>query len=109
MAHQPKRRWFRFRLSTVLILTAIVAWAMACRPTFRLQHFGPAAVTATTKWEFAVQAGRLGPNGELSLWTLRVFVPEEMQWPAIAMGAFLSWKAALAVLIRRRRRSAATE
>jgi hypothetical protein len=39
MDETPKRRWFRFRLSTVLILTAIVAWGMACRPyTIRLWH-----------------------------------------------------------------------
>ena len=32
MDEKPRRRWFRFRLSTVLILTAIVAGGMACRP-----------------------------------------------------------------------------
>lgn len=30
-----KSRWFRFRLSTVLILTAIVAWGMVTRPSIR--------------------------------------------------------------------------
>jgi len=74
--------------------------------TFRLLHFGPAAVTAITKWEFAVQAGRQGPNGGLSLWTLRVFVPEKMRWPALALVAFLAWKAAWVVVESRRRRSA---
>ena len=32
MDEKPKRRWFRFRISTVLILTAILAWGMATRP-----------------------------------------------------------------------------
>jgi hypothetical protein len=29
MNEQPKRHWFRFRLSTVLILTALTAWGMS--------------------------------------------------------------------------------
>jgi len=28
----PRRRWYQFRLSTVLVLVAICAWAMALRP-----------------------------------------------------------------------------
>ena len=32
MADAPRRRWFRFRLSTILILTAIAAWIMTISP-----------------------------------------------------------------------------
>ena len=32
MDEKPRRRWFRFRLSTVLILTAMLAMTMAMRP-----------------------------------------------------------------------------
>ncbi|MGD9647489.1 MAG: hypothetical protein AB7U73_17375 [Pirellulales bacterium] len=38
MHEQPPRRWFRFKLSTVLILTAIAAWGMACRPWGQYKH-----------------------------------------------------------------------
>ena len=92
MDERPKRRWFRFRLSTVLILTAIAAWGMALRPLF-------VSVKPGYKGHFvAVPAGPY----------FTAVVPNpNLKWPALALAAFLAWKAAWAVAERRRRRSAA--
>jgi hypothetical protein len=38
MRFLAKRRWFRFRLSTVLIATAITAWAMSCWPWIAFEN-----------------------------------------------------------------------
>ncbi|MGE0536599.1 MAG: hypothetical protein AB7O68_16635 [Pirellulales bacterium] len=58
-------RWFRFRLSTVLILTAIAAWWMASLPF----------------WDPASYKASLRPNPLLTL-------------PALALAMFVLWKAA---------------
>ncbi|MBX9788474.1 MAG: hypothetical protein K2Y37_06125 [Pirellulales bacterium] len=98
MDEKPKRRWFRFRLSTVLILTAILAWGMATRP-----HIvpGPGAHIIWTPPETKAERD--------SIWTRwgtpyanRKLNPA-LRWPAIALAVFLSWKAAWAVVERRRR------
>jgi hypothetical protein len=89
MNAQPKRRWFRFRLSTVLILTAIAAWGMAC-PLFE-------TVTIFQRRQMIVSGTpirRLSEPGIL---------------PIAALAAFLAWKAAWAVFERRRRQPAASE
>jgi hypothetical protein len=71
MDETPKRRWFRFRISTVLILTAIAAWGMAIRPGVNIQydHYkGPAwaYVEYPFRWNLAglairpLMSGRVG-------------------------------------------------
>ncbi|MBX9790305.1 MAG: hypothetical protein K2Y37_15410 [Pirellulales bacterium] len=49
MDEKPKRRWFLFRLSTVLILTAIAAWIMVTRPRVGLVYW-----SAPTVYELVV-------------------------------------------------------
>ena len=90
MDAKPKRRWFRFRLSTVLILTAILAWAMSCWP-----------------WLIPVYTFYIRPkigHGETT-WV----VNRPLLWPALALAAFLAWKAAWAVVEHRRHQSASPE
>ena len=75
----PRRR-FRFRLSTVLILTAILAWAMAI---------------PYETWRYID-----GSTGDT--WT-RYYPSPGHIYPAIVLAAFLIWKFARAVIERRRR------
>jgi len=80
----PPRRWYQFRLSTILVLVAIAAWAMSIQffiPTGRrvyLSEGHPGLV-----WE------------ETSLNPL-------LAMPAFAFCALLIWKAALSIIGRRR-------
>ena len=86
MDEKPRRRLFRFRLSTVLILTAIVAWGMATGlPYERHGLMGTHHMQPFTSywWEF-------NPLGLL---------------PCFALAAFLGWKATWEVVDRRRGRS----
>jgi hypothetical protein len=79
MQEKPRRRWFQFKLSTVLILTAIAAWGMAIPPL---------VVT--------------GYSGTLTHLDEVRSVNPTLGWPALALAAFLAWKAAWAVVERRR-------
>ncbi|MGD9645047.1 MAG: hypothetical protein AB7U73_05000 [Pirellulales bacterium] len=90
MDEKPKRRWFRFKLSSVLILTAILAWAMATRPYWFWIQMPP------------------DPNGPVGKHDAIRF-NSDFAWPALALLAFLVWKAAWAVAARRCVRSAQME
>ena len=127
MADPPKRRWFRFKLSTALILTAIVAWGMATRPYW---------ITHRTSWTVPIRYN-VGPEFKLTrdhkikskpsvdnYWHgykvefvhadgatayysgSRRSLNYRLAGPALALAAFLAWKAAWAVVERRRRNSA---
>ena len=98
------RPWFRFRLSTILVLTAIAAWAMACRPYLitttehvvksRLQLSGYQPIPG----EEMPVAGYIGFD------EARTIINSELLWPALAFAAFLAWKVGWAVVARRRTR-----
>jgi len=68
MEEKPKRRWFRFRLSTVLILTAIAAWGMALQPwaTTHYEHFTQpfqiGGIGLSFEWSGARAIARRNPN-----------------------------------------------
>jgi hypothetical protein len=108
MDKKPKRRWFRFRLSTVLILTAIVAWGMACRPY--VVHY--VEVSETRPQDIPPGSLRAIPmmvNLRRTLWTVhRENLNPGLKWPALALAAFFTWKAGWAV-VERRRQSASPE
>jgi len=110
MANKPKRRWFRFRLSTVLILTAIAAWAMASRPwmvEYEEWAYGSMSDPPPPGFENAIGTSR-GPGGVR--WFQIVERPNpNLLWPALTLAAFLAWKALWAVVERRRHKLAATE
>jgi len=88
MDEKLKRGWFRFRLSTVLILTAILACGMAIGFTVTIFIAEPPAYWMPRRY------ARLNPK---------------LIGPALALAAFLAWKAAWVVVERRRRLSAAAE
>jgi hypothetical protein len=107
MDEKPKRRWFRFRLSTVLILTAIAAGGMATRPyLLTSERFIRQADTAMPGPSWFPVAGSMG----VTLWTVEVrSLNPRLLWPALALFAFLAWKAACAVVASRRGKSATAE
>jgi len=110
MRFLPPRRWFQFRLSTWFVLVAILAYAMTCRPWW-----------STRDLLMGIESHRLQPLGwtyegsepfdgkVLMFWSLPKNRPNpELVRPALALAAFLAWKAAWAVVQRRRRQTAAT-
>ncbi len=115
MANKSKHGWFRFRLSTVLILTAIAAWAMACWPWIVTETFQgspsyiqlPSSIQSPADFDGAYYQwlGRRKPiGGPLWLLTYRVdYLNPRVLGPIAALAAFLAWKAAWVVIERRRR------
>jgi hypothetical protein len=121
---RTRRSWLQFRLSTVFILTAIVAWTMArgpwvdyltkTTPTSRWQGksvgfywklfgFGDDAAdwigSRFAKGIFVrVSAAWGGEVHELRV----VFGFDRMIWPASFLAAFLAWKIGQAIVARRR-------
>ena len=130
----PPRRWFRFRLSTVLILIMTLAWGMATRPWS--EHFhaeghvyvapheqpvlpeGAVLVLRRPRTPFNLHDFKYLQDGgrldDVCYWT-RDFTERNPYffYPAgilaLALATFLAWKAAWAVVERRRRKSAAPE
>ncbi|MGE0535985.1 MAG: hypothetical protein AB7O68_13480 [Pirellulales bacterium] len=110
MDEKPKHRWFQFRLSTWFVLVAILAWVMALWPYFDefevLVELTKATVRPSTGWidpPYDIPYGGLGQF--LWFWKLKLSV-EQLEWPAVALAAFLAWKAAWALgprVVRRRR------
>lgn len=91
-----KRRWFRFRLSTVLILISIVAWGMATGP-----------------WMYTEEIHAHGsPSGMMQdsdyIMHIDKFNPYAM-FPVAALAFFLALKIAGAMVDHRRHKSAAKE
>ena len=114
MVAQPKRRWFRFRLSTVLILTAIVAAAMAAWPWVTIERttitsngsHGPACYGSAPVLPRFRYVGGETTRTSVSWHYAREHFNPELAYPALALAAFLAWKAAWAVVERRRIKAA---
>ncbi|MGE0536588.1 MAG: hypothetical protein AB7O68_16580 [Pirellulales bacterium] len=109
MDEKPKRRWFRFRLSTIMILTAIVAWGMATRPYFLTRDELIVAPNAPHEVpsHFNAKLLRSWKNAGTEFYLLRYCdLNPSLGWPASVLTAFLAWKAGWAVVERRRARRA---
>jgi hypothetical protein len=106
----PNRRWFRFRLSTVLILTAIVAWTMATPRELWIAADHTDELRRIPSWLVVSKAYVEQPPGSAIVCReYAVVLNPNLFWPLGAIAAFLAWKAAWAVVERRRRASAAPE
>jgi hypothetical protein len=93
MDERPKRRWLRFRLSTVLILTAILAWGMACRPYIVHRQYKGDAPDIPWVVRYAVSKTPNLPPPEV--YWLTVTLPNaDLRWPALTLAAFIGWKTA---------------
>jgi hypothetical protein len=85
-----KRRWFRFRLSTVLILTALTAWAMATRPQFHLHHVNGVPVTPEFSWVVQLGFGYISKAGTRDFLMFLMYVPKHSILPVLALATFLA-------------------
>ena len=118
---QPRRRWFQFSLSTVLILTTIMAWAMATKPyiiaktellytprgelprvisTFAGQYGDP----GSDEWLQAVaNIPQRSKGGRYEIASRNLPNPR-LIWPGLALVGLVVWKAGRAMVVRRRAR-----
>jgi hypothetical protein len=104
MRFLPPRRWFQFRLSTWFVLVAILAWAMTHWPTYwdgyseYINHWPADRITFIDANTLHFAYGGLGRY--ILFWRFKLFL-EAFLVPALALAAFLAWKAAWAVVERR--------
>jgi len=123
-----RRRWYQFRLSTILVLVGILAWAMAWwpaidygryfhKPTEGATRFGASisvnnkdgrfGVTGTKEVDnIGVDIYRVGQSGSIywrKVWFLTVS-PKASVCPVLALAAFLTWKLGWVIAARRKRR-----
>jgi hypothetical protein len=136
MDEKPKRRWFRFRLSTVLILTAITAWGMACRPWIDWHHertpivqwrdlFPQASLWAGISWndhgpissdDRSRNPNNLSLNIQATFGEPRIMHsyqikigPTRVLWPIVPGIVLLTWQRFRAMVEHRRRQSVTPE
>ena len=86
MADTPRFRWFQFKLSTILILTAIAAWGMGTKP-WLISHSIPDPRNQTVPLIGGSSVTYTWPDEEQ-----RILNPA-LQWPTLALASFLTWKA----------------
>jgi hypothetical protein len=100
----PKRRWFRFSISTLLILTAILAWAMAARPDIRTRTYtANLLMPREYRWTIAVNIGSvIGPKDNTLFHYVEFYIPQTTLWPFLALGAFVAWKGSRRIIGRRK-------
>jgi len=100
-----RRRWPRFKLSTILVLVAIAAWGMSMRPFWTareerqrqrelfMENDPPIASDDLRPYEL--------PEFDLGVGRRLERIATRLQWPILALAAFLTWKW---VAARRKRR-----
>ena len=91
MTDTPNRRWFKFRLSTVLVLLAILCWILATRPFF---------IVTDIDYDSGVFVPELGRTTSGFTSVYEVSFNPRLVWAAVALAAFLAWKGARAVATR---------
>ncbi|MGE0536735.1 MAG: hypothetical protein AB7O68_17320 [Pirellulales bacterium] len=100
MDEKPKSRWFQVRISTLLILTAIVAWGMVTWP-HEFQCYSDLESSWADERYFSISFGATF-GSPLRFQQVHIVFGIAAVWPALALATFLSWKAAWAVIARRR-------
>ena len=104
MDEKPKRRWFQIRLSTMLILTAIVAWGMATPiylPIGLIET--PIGAPRPRGADRVVMDTICLGSPRTSHWLRRNgYLKPDIVWPAVAFVSFVAWKVVWAVVVRRR-------
>ena len=108
MTDAPPRRWYQFKLSTILVLVGIVAWAMAyflkgyfITPWFRYETPEPVKPRNYDDWSFTCTLGT--PDGEAIDCLLGFVFRRGIGWPLLALAAFLTWKLVWVIGARRNR------
>lgn len=106
----PRRSyWPRFKLSTFLVLVAIVAWAMACRPWWLSGEDSRRYFTPEEYREYRLHENP--PDDEfpgivtgvpIMLYLDKPGLNPRLTWPAVALAVFLVWKFAWSIAARRK-------
>ena len=99
----PPRRWFQFRLSTWFVLVGILAWAMMCRPWTL-----PARIVEGSDVQGLTVEVRPGDFEMAGQFRMEVPMNPALRYPALALAALVGWRAAWAIVERRRKRSEAS-
>lgn len=95
MPDPPPRRWFQFQLSTWFVLVGLLAWAMLEWP-WVVTLVNNRVQNTTDEWSsFPADPSEL-PEPALN---------PDLRYPALALAAFVGWKAAGVVARRVARRS----
>ena len=92
---EGKRRWFQFRLSTWLVLIAILAWAMTARP-YLVYGLVDAATYSFPSWIAPPPADHADYGYDWPDYAPVGWNPA-LLYPALALAAFIGWKAAWAI------------
>ncbi len=104
------RRWFQYNLSTWFVLVTILAWAMLYWPwVTRTTAAYPYPIPRAVAWRCRVLAkiGVYPSNPQAYNVLVEQFDPNpnsSLLYPAIALAAFISWKAAWRIVERQRKR-----
>jgi len=129
MSENP-RRWYQFKLSTILVLVAILAWGMSMRPWWisgvaawrsismeeygRMFHQQVVAKSPPEWWNLrkpieCIRTPLTGyPSVRPGYYAEEPGVNPQMLWPLLALAAFLTWKWIEAKWKRRREKPVAT-
>ena len=81
----PPRRWLQFQLSTWFVLVTILAWALSIWPWFVTSHTSHVVYKTN------------GDPDYLSIDEDLLLPSPAYIYPALALAAFVGWKAALAI------------
>lgn len=103
MTETPQRRWFQFRLSTWLVLVAILAWALMIGPTRVVLY--DYVEPPPDGLEFDIAPEQLALGGDQNHLAVKE-LNTNLMLPALALVAFMAWKAAWRVAETWRRRKA---
>lgn len=122
-SHDPyparRWRWPRFKLSTILVLVAIAAWAMSRHPWLKHESQRYPTFDAPSLGSSLFWRADAGPDGEdIFVWSkfMQIGTPqvllqthytvnaEPVVWPGITLVAFLTWKLVWLIAARRKRR-----
>ncbi len=117
LAYVPFRRWFKFSLSTWIVLLAFASWVLSLRPSLDYGHLGQAAhgpsggasigylvdYVPGTQWYAAPVADNLcfdftifiNPIAHVYWITI---TPRSLAWPALALSTFFTGKVLWVVL-----------
>ena len=108
----PPRRWFQWKLSTWFVLVAGVAWTLAMRPYLGYQGRNPPTMNmliGDIEGRHSVLVLAITGPGQDRLYAVIIGPFPWLFIPALALAAFVGWKAAWTIWRRSYDRIAGTE
>lgn len=106
-AMQPRRRWYQFGLSTLLVLVAILCWSIAVGPKISFERQGGRSpyrsLSSPEAWVIYFGVVRTHYSTTLTEQSKVVVVlPTAIIWPAFALLGFIAWKIGWTITERRK-------